>query len=62
MYFILLNTFMRMCSVIQLCLTLCDPIDCSVLGSSIHGIPQVRIPEWVAFPPPGDLQESHPRD
>ena len=38
-----------MCSVVQLCLTLCDPIDYSVPGSSVHGIPQVRIPEWVAI-------------
>ena len=49
MYFILLNTCMRMCSVVQLRLTLCDPIDYSVPGSSVHGIPQVRIPEWVAI-------------
>ena len=29
---------------------LCDPIDCSLPGSSIHGIPQARILEWVAMP------------
>ena len=29
--------------VIQLCLTLWDPIDCSLPGSSVHGILQVRI-------------------
>ena len=34
----------------QLCLTLCDPVDCSPLGSSVHGIFQARIPEWVALP------------
>ena len=28
--------------------TLCDPMDCSPPGSSVHGIPQARIPEWVA--------------
>ena len=28
--------------------TLCDPIDCSLLGSSIHGIFQARVLEWVA--------------
>ena len=30
---------------IQLCLTLCDPMDCSPPGSSVHGIPQARILE-----------------
>ena len=34
--------------VTQLCLTLCDPMDCSPLGYSIHGILQARILEWVA--------------
>ena len=33
---------------LQLCLTLCDPMDCSPLGSSVHGIFQARILEWVA--------------
>ena len=28
--------------------TLCDPMDCSPPGSSVHGIPQARILEWVA--------------
>ena len=36
--------------VAQLCPTLCDPIDCSLPGSSVHGIPQARILEWVAIP------------
>ena len=35
--------------VAQLCPTLCDPIDCSLLGSSIHGILQARILEWLAI-------------
>ena len=35
---------------IQSCLTLCDPMDCSLRGSSIHGILQVIILEWVAMP------------
>ena len=34
----------------QSCLTLCDPMDCSPPGSSVHGILQVRILEWVAMP------------
>ena len=34
---------------------LCDLMDCSLLGSSVHGILQARILEWVAIPSPGDL-------
>ena len=34
---------------LQLYPTLCDPIDYSPLGSSVHGIPQARILEWVAI-------------
>ena len=33
----------------QLCLILCDPVDCSPPGSSVHGILQARILEWVAI-------------
>ena len=36
--------------ITQLYLTLCDPIDCSLPGSSAHGISQARILEWVAIP------------
>ena len=42
--------FMVSAESLQSCLTLCDPIDCSPLGSSIHGILQARILEWVAMP------------
>ena len=35
--------------VAQLCLTLCNPMNCSLTGSSVHGILQVRILEWVAI-------------
>ena len=35
--------------VAQSCLTLCDPVDCSPPGSSVHGILQARILEWVAI-------------
>ena len=38
--------------VTQSCLTLWDPMDCSPPGSSVHGILQARILEWVAFPSP----------
>ena len=34
---------------LQSCLTLCDPIDGSPLGSSIHWIFQARVLEWVAI-------------
>ena len=36
--------------LLQLCLTLCNPVDCSPPGSSVLGIPQARILEWVAMP------------
>ena len=49
----------------QSCPTLCDPMDYSPLGSSLHGISQARILEWVAilfsmgsFPPWGQTQDS----
>ena len=35
--------------VAQSCLTLCDPIDSSLPGSSVHGIFQARVLEWVAI-------------
>ena len=38
--------------VAQLCLTLCDPTDCSPPGSPVHGILQARILECVAMPSP----------
>ena len=37
-------------SVAQSYLSLCDPMDCSTPGSSVHGISQARILEWVAMP------------
>ena len=36
--------------VTQSCATLFDPMDCSPPGSSVHGILQARILEWVAMP------------
>ena len=38
------------CLVAKSCLVLCDSMDCSLPGSSVHGICQVRILEWVVFP------------
>ena len=43
-----------MCLVAQLYPTLCDPMDCSPTGSSIHGTFQARILEWVAISSPED--------
>ena len=45
------------CLDTQSSLILCDPMDCSPPGSSVHGILQARILERVAFPPPGDLPD-----
>ena len=36
--------------LLQLCVTLGDPMDCSPPGSSVHGILQARILEWVLMP------------
>ena len=43
--------------LLQSCPTLCDPMDCSPPASTVHGIFQARILEWVAFPTPGDLPD-----
>ena len=48
------------CLVTQLCPTLCDPMDCSPPGSSVHGIFQARILEWVAIS--FSRESSWPRD
>ena len=45
---------------LQSCLTLCHPMDCSPQDSSVHGILQVRILEWVAIP--FSRGSSWPRD
>ena len=37
------------CLLDQSCLTLCDPMDCKPLGSSVHEIFQARILEWVVI-------------
>ena len=37
------------CQHAQLCPTLCEPTDCSLLGSSVHGILQARRLKWVAI-------------
>ena len=35
--------------LLQSCLTLCDPMDCSLPGFSVHGVLQARILEWVVI-------------
>ena len=42
------------------CLTLCDPMYCSPPGSSVHGILEARILEWVSVP--SSIGSSWPRD
>ena len=46
--------------VAQSCPSLCDPLDCSPPGSSVHGISQARILEWVAIS--FSKRSSPPRD
>ena len=45
------------CVCAQSCLTLRNPMDCSLPGSSVHGIFQARILEWVAIPFSRDLPD-----
>ena len=53
--------FQGVCAkLLQLCSTLCDPMDCSPPGSSVHGILQARMLEWVAMP--SSKGSSQPRD
>ena len=42
---------------LQLCPTLCNSMDCSPPGSSVHGILEAKILEWVACPPPEYLPD-----
>ena len=42
-------TFESESEVAQLCPTLCDPMDCSLPQSSVHGIFQARVLEWGAI-------------
>ena len=47
----------HMCMCAQSRPALCNPMDCSPPGSSVHGVSQAEILEWVPFPPPGDLPD-----
>ena len=53
-------TSMRVCSIAQSCPTVCNPMDYSLPGSSVHGIFQARILEWVAIS--FSRGSSQPRD
>ena len=44
-----MTNVLTVCSVAKSCPTLCNPIDCSLPGSSVHGIYQSTILEWVAI-------------
>ena len=46
--------------VAQLCPTLCDPMDCSLPGSSVHGVSQAIVLEWIAIS--FSRGSSQPRD
>ena len=46
--------------VARSCLTLCDPMNCSLLGSTVHGVFQARVLEWIAISFSG--VSSWPRD
>ena len=45
------------CLVAQLCPTLCDLMDCSLPGFSVHGIPRPECWSGLPFPSPGDLPD-----
>ena len=48
---------MCVCSRAQLSQTFCDPMDNSASASSVHGILQQKILEWVVIPSPGGLPD-----
>ena len=54
------NDSVHVCACVraQLYLTFCNSMDCSPPGSSVYGISQARILEWLPFPTPGDLPEA----
>ena len=49
LYFVISTEIMLACLVTQSCLTLCYPVEYSPPGSSVHGIFQARILEWVVI-------------
>ena len=53
------NILVCACPVSKSCLTLCNPMDYSLPGSSVHGVSQARILEWVAFSSSRDSSGGH---
>ena len=51
------GTLLQVSEVAQSCPTLCDPMGCSLPGSSVHGIFQARVLGGLPFPSPGDLPD-----
>ena len=49
----------RESEVTQLCPTVRDPMDCSLPGSSVHGIFQARVVEWDAIAFSHNIAENH---
>ena len=54
------GSLLTVCMYVKSLQTLCDPMDCSPPVSSVHGILQTRILEWVAMP--SSRRSSQPRD
>ena len=50
--------YIFMCVCAQSCLSLCNPLDCCLPGSSVHGILQERILKWIPIPSPRGLPDS----
>ena len=44
-----MSSVIKVCLLAQSCLILCDPMDCTPLGSSVHAIFQARVLEWVTI-------------
>ena len=51
---VILPSVCTLAELLQSRLTLCDPMNCSLVVSSVHGILQARILEWIAMPPSRD--------
>ena len=60
LYITYITLFAVLCLVTHSCPTLCNPMDYSPPGSSVHGILQARILEWVAMP--SSMESSQGRD
>ena len=46
--------------LLQWCLTLCEPLDCNLPGSSVHGLSRQEYWSELPCPPPGDLPGIEP--